>query len=174
MTKQQLERVDRMTEPLVVGRLYMVPTVRGTWNRIARHWPVFGALHNDGDRFPFDADHYHIDARFLTLARHLIESNAFREPLHSHWDEHDLPKPIYRKLKCRRSFIPYPLHNYVQIRGIQGDWSGQQCPRGKAGWICPHRKASLGSIEPVDGVITCPLHGMRINAETGVVLPVQS
>ncbi len=33
--------------------------------------------------------------------------------------------------------------------------------------VCPHRGADLSGIEPVDGVITCPLHGMQFCARTG-------
>ena len=39
------------------------------------------------------------------------------------------------------------------------------------GWICPHQATPLGSIEPVDGIIICPLHGLRIDAQTGIVVP---
>lgn len=33
--------------------------------------------------------------------------------------------------------------------------------------ICPHKGADLSSIAPRDGVITCPLHGLRFCADTG-------
>ena len=33
--------------------------------------------------------------------------------------------------------------------------------------VCPHRGADLSGIEPEDGLITCPLHGLRFCAKTG-------
>lgn len=53
---------------------------------------------------------------------------------------------------------------------IQRHYAGAKCAKGKGGWVCPHQKASLGSIMPIDGVITCPLHGLKIDAETGIVI----
>jgi hypothetical protein len=77
-------------------------------------------------------------------------------------------------MKCTKSHVEYPFGEAEQVIKINKHWAGQQCDRSKFGWICPHRNVQLGSMAPIDGVITCPLHGMRINAETGVVLPVQS
>ncbi|MBX9847503.1 MAG: Rieske 2Fe-2S domain-containing protein [Xanthobacteraceae bacterium] len=57
------------------------------------------------------------------------------------------------------------------LSAASAHFAGTQCARGKGGFICQHRNAVLGSIEPRDGVITCPLHGLRIGAQTGVVLP---
>ena len=33
--------------------------------------------------------------------------------------------------------------------------------------ICPHRQADLSSIDPVAGIITCPLHGLRWWSDSG-------
>ena len=33
--------------------------------------------------------------------------------------------------------------------------------------VCPHKGANLTGVEPDDGVIQCPLHGLRFCAETG-------
>ena len=32
---------------------------------------------------------------------------------------------------------------------------------------CPHRNVDLSDVEPIDGVIQCPLHGLRFCAKTG-------
>jgi nitrite reductase/ring-hydroxylating ferredoxin subunit len=48
--------------------------------------------------------------------------------------------------------------------------AAMRCRRGKAGWICPHKGIALGSVPAVDGVITCPGHGLRICAASGEVL----
>ena len=36
--------------------------------------------------------------------------------------------------------------------------------------VCPHRGADLSGIEPEDGLITCPLHGLRFCAKTGLAM----
>lgn len=43
----------------------------------------------------------------------------------------------------------------------------------KPGMICPHRGADLSGIspDPVDGTITCPLHGLRWCVSTGELAP---
>jgi hypothetical protein len=163
-----IERADRQTSPLVEGRFYLVPTVRAQWWGKVADWPVIGPLHNDGKIFHFKADHYHVDARFLPRRwRKLYQ--VFTSPLSALV----LPAPVMRRRKCVRAHLEY----FVDLRRdtspldvLRTMFAGQQCPQGKGGWICPHQKASLGSIKPVDGIITCPLHGLRIDAASGRVL----
>jgi hypothetical protein len=57
-----------------------------------------------------------------------------------------------------------------QSTNMNTAFAGTQCRKGKRGFVCPHKLFPLGSVEPVAGVITCPLHGMRIDAATGVCL----
>ena len=43
----------------------------------------------------------------------------------------------------------------------------------KAGLICPHRGADLSTFQPdKNGCVTCPLHGLQWNVETGELVPV--
>ncbi len=181
--KQQLERVDRMTEPLVAGRHYLVWTVHGQWQHMLRDWPVVGPRHNDKEFFNFSAEHYHIDSRFLPL-KAKYRGDTLMYPLHAHearsWSNAPavpLGEPMLRKRKCVKAeievIIPWQRKTDVLFE-MHAHYAGQQCASGKAGWICPHRKASLGNVQPIDGVITCPLHLLKIDAETGVVLPIQS
>ena|ERR1700679_524429 len=176
-----LIRVDQMQEVPLPGRFYLVPTINELWHGHRSDWPVIGPLHKDIEFFNFTDEHYHIDGRFLNARQRKIAGSQVRPtvaeeiqaaPLHHEWRKPDsiLPKPILKKLKCWKSDIPYGHHDKKQVQDIQKHYAGQSCANGKSGWICPHRKASLGSIAPVNGVITCPLHGMRIDAETGKVL----
>ncbi len=160
-------RIDRLTEPAVAGRMYLVPTVKAKWIGRLGIWPVIGPLHEDAEIFNFDKDHYHVDARFLPPRFHKPEK-AFVYPLHA-----DAITAVWRRRKCIRAYVPYTLpggRDTSPVFVLRGIFAGHQCERGKGGWICPHRKASLGSLSPVNGVITCPLHGLRIDAETGIVL----
>lgn len=174
-----MTRVDRLTSPPVVGQFYLVPTIFYEWfnpwlykvttggGHKVRHWPVMGAIHNDADRFPLPDEHYHLDPRFIPAWG--LKMRPFATPLIQHYERGPMPSIEFRSVRCHRTMPIYPHHDQKQIIGIQQDFAEQQCAHGKGGWICPHRKFSLGSIEPVDGVITCPLHGMKIDAASGRV-----
>ncbi len=183
--RTKLERVDQLTEPPVVGRHYLVPTVRGAWYGILRDWPVIGGKHADSEFFDFPAPHYHLDRRFLPRR---IGGQRGRSALDIHWavtsplqeskpglanlpQNDPLPPPVLRRRQCLRSDIHFPTHP-AGVVAMQAAFAGTQCNRGNAGWICPHRGFALGSI-PADGrgVILCPMHGLQIDAASGTVLP---
>jgi hypothetical protein len=170
-----IERVDRQTAPLVEGRFYLVPTVEAKWCGKLAVWPVIGPLHEDREIFRFEFDHYHVDARFLPR-RFRHPERTFSHPLHRPWpiDEATaLPSPVLRRRLCVRAHLGFEIPwgvNPAPWKELCRAFAGHQCASGKGGWICPHRKASLGSILPVDGVITCPLHGLRIDAASGKVI----
>ena len=170
------ERVDRLTAPPVVGRFYLVRTVRGLFLGFEDDWPVIGPKHDDVEFFKFTYPHYHVDHRFIRCSdARAIERQAY--PLHGRPDlGRPLGAPRWSRRKCVRTWFGsiIPTTRYVDTRPLyelRAAFMGKQCARDAAGgFICPHRNAPLGSIEPRAGVITCPLHGLRIDAATGVVL----
>lgn len=168
-----LERVDRVTGPLVVGQFYLVPTVRLRWSGLLRDWPVIGPPHEDREFFNFSQTHYHVDARFLPPDSKRVY-HTLHYPLHgerrSGKEDGPVPPPEWRRRKCIRAAVE-GFHNPHPAAGeMRRHYAGVQCASNAGGWVCPHRQAPLGSIVPVDGVITCPLHALRIDAATGVVL----
>lgn len=169
-----IERVDRIATPLVVGRTYLVHTVHFRYfGDKPADWPVIGHKHTDVEFFNFKVPHFHVDVRFLSQRlRKKIGDGFFSSPLCERPGESDeLPEPFWKKWQCRMSSLEYPFGDRGAIQGIRMHYSGQQCAKGKGGWICPHRKAALGSILPAEnGLVTCPLHGLVINAETGIVV----
>lgn len=175
-----LQRADRVTEPLVEGRYYLVPVITAKWHYVMSSWPVVGPPHTDLEFFDFKPEHYHVDGRFFTAPQIKIAEDSYRSrslaaevqaiPLHAYPGEPPLSKPVLKKRRCNFPFLPYEHGAEKPIKDLRTHYAGTQCERGKGGWICPHRKASLGSVTPIDGVVTCPLHGLRINAETGFVL----
>jgi hypothetical protein len=171
-----LQCVDELTEPPIVGILYLVPCVRGTWNGMMGDWPVIGPKHEDAKFIGFEAMHYHLDRRFLATRR---TDRAARLPLQEYYigdgitENKNLPPPTYRRRACRRSNpTPFPTvaaAKFLNFQTFYSHFSRRQCKRG-AGWICPHKGFDLSVIKPgADGFISCPLHGLLINAETGVV-----
>lgn len=189
-----LQRADRLKEPPVVGQFYLVPAI--LWNRRSRcnagessedevlrelqgkgakWWPVWGSKHNDIEYFGFRPLHYHIDPRFLNK-RHWSE---FRNPLRSpllqvqatplnHSDlKSGPPKPQLRRMRCTMAHSEWGHSNAIPVTKLNAAFGGQQCRKGKRGFVCPHKLFPLGSVQVVDGVITCPLHGLRIDAQSG-------
>lgn len=190
--KEALPRLDKMTESPVVGRYYLVPTVRGTWHNQIRDWPVIGPEHEDQQFFNFPYPHYHVDGRFLTHAekrtaissrwwdnedmddREQLARVCIGSPLQANdlINKTGLPKPILKRKRCGLSVLPLPptvaMAQTWQV--MAKHFAGRKCAHGKRGWVCPHQNVALGSVLSVDGVITCPLHGLRIDAATGVCL----
>jgi hypothetical protein len=84
------------------------------------------------------------------------------------------PAPvIWRLRKCQRSVLAYQHHDKEPPQKLKAHFGGEQCVRNRTGWVCPHQRFPLGSVAPVEGVLTCPMHGLRIDAETGRVLAAQ-
>lgn len=174
-----MQRVDRLTEAPIAGQYYLVPVVRAVWDGHLDHWPVIGPRHTDQQFFNFEHEHYHIDGRFLSkrqrgYAEHgwySLAAQIQRTPLMTAGNfNRDMPKPVLAKRKCWTPNLPYEHHHETPVKELIRHFAGSKCASGKAGWICPHQKAPLGSVEIIDGIITCPLHGLRINAASGEVL----
>lgn len=171
-----MERVDELTSAPVVGQFYWVQVVNGVWCGKRLWYPVMGDMHEDGKFFQFYQQHYHLDRRFISDKS--SASDAVSMPFHNRpvwrrgagvWQHVVLSEPKVARRKCVRDMLPFPLH-FRAVRQMQGALSGAQCQRHETGWVCPHRGLRLGSTEASQGVITCPMHGLQINAETGKVL----
>ena len=170
----RLQRVTELTQPALVGRYYLVPTIEcsflGGRNRV---WPVTGPLHTDAE-LGLPGHHYHVDGRFVSLGaayelRHLRDLSfaIAAQPISI------FQAAVWKRRRCLRKQPIYPRQAAGGSKAFLALWAafaGHQCKTGAAGWICPHRGTALGSLPVTDGVITCPLHGLRIEAETGRVL----
>ena len=188
-----IPRIDDISGPPIVGKFYMVPAIlmmRFSWTK-EQWWPVTGPLHTDADPFNFPWPHYHIDARFLTTrhAQVYLGGNRFTEcPYEAHLSVPvsalssiqnrnppyiDPPEPQLRRMRCARTGTGYPYDISGAVQGLRKDYAGDAARRNAEGHlICPHRGARLDQLVPdAEGVITCPLHGLRFNADTGKCVP---
>lgn len=149
-------------------------------DQVRAAWPVIGPKHADEQFFNFPHPHYHVDARFVSASLaarigryHLdaIDLAAQRYPFSEAFNygpPQRLSAPVWRRRRCVDPDPPYHHYAVAPVRGLNAAFAGHQAKRGKPGWICPHRGAPLGSLAPdAHGVITCPLHGLRIDATTG-------
>lgn len=169
-----IQRVEDVEGELQVGRYYLVRAILYPWYGKLAWWPILGPAHTDAEFFAFTARHFHIDARFVSDYR-IRHASArwspgfellFNAPLASRGLE--LPKPERRRLRCARAKFEYPFPLRREIQEINAAFAGRQAKRAKTGWICPHRRALLNGFPPDgEGVITCPLHGLRIDGASG-------
>jgi hypothetical protein len=166
-----MQRVDRLKEPPVIGQIYLVPTVFGQWNHLFRDWPVIGLKHDDIEHINFEKIHYHLDTRFLRVSKDLLEGAPYR-PLH---ERNNVPlRPLkFARRTCIREPLSFNGPSHFTVK-FEAAFAGKQCGKGKRGWVCPHKYFPLGSVKAIDGVLKCPLHGLRIDAETGKCLTVPS
>ena len=153
-------------EPLVVGRLYRVPTFRAIWHGIEAIWTFFGPAHIDEPEImPTPGRHIHVDGRFLGWKQWLGLRERFGSPemaIASETAAADDLVPVWRELFCHRASISYPHREMATTRYLQCRFANDQAKRVRGEWVCPHQGARLGSILPDDdGIITCPLHGLR-------------
>lgn len=163
----------------------MVPVVHFTWFGREADWPVLGPMHTDADFFNFPARHYHVDIRFLNArtrrwaAGHLPESLMQVDPVvvvarcatgfPLNRRDRELPdgRPLLTRRRCFLSSTPFGFADdlyapFQQLRDHYGDPAPAIAkPDGRL--LCPHRKVDLSSFPPdAAGVVTCPLHGLRV------------
>lgn len=171
-----MKHIDELTELPEVGRYYLVPTVAAELFGRRRHWPVIGPKHNDREFLGFEAQHYHLDGRFLSDGRVRLLQHAtglrLERLVASFAVMLNLGELRYARRRCHRVEATYNYPGHMPtFANLWAAYAGQTCDRdAQGGIVCPHRRAPLGSLVAHDGVIRCPLHGLRINASTGVVL----
>jgi hypothetical protein len=179
-----LQRITALAKPPMVGKAYLVPVVEYEWYGFSHEWPVFPFRHEDGEFLAFPYFHFHLDPRFMNKWqwKHAASFSDFmsrregvapfistqRSPLCSRGIE--VPADFtWARRTCQRAEIPYYFREVIDSK-LTPAFAGQQCAKARTGWVCPHKHFPLGQIPAEDRVITCPLHGLRIDVDTGVVL----
>lgn len=176
-------RVEDMMDPLVIGEFYDVPgvVVPPRWNGLDYHtnrisagwWPILGPVHDDAMWLNVPQPHVHIDPRFIApcklsarvLATPLCLAGIVRGQLYHH------TALVFerRRCQCVRAMLTWPWDSSADAfplgyLGMERAFAGSVL---KACKVCPHKGLPLGSLPAVDGVITCPGHGLRWSATTG-------
>jgi nitrite reductase/ring-hydroxylating ferredoxin subunit len=177
-------RITDLSAPPVVGRWYLVPTVRfGYMTDSAQDWPVFLPKQEDARFFEFKDVHYHPDPRFMSKALLRLTwgvdgddklAALQRMPLAKKrfgpWAI-DPPEPIWRRRLCQSTDVSYQFGHNPKVVALREHFAGQHCKANRHGWVCPHQNWPMGSAAPDEsGVLTCPLHGLRVRASDGLVL----
>lgn len=148
----------------VPGRYYSVPCVRGEWLGAVDEWVVLGPPHNDAAYIGFDIEHWHLHPQFApdhaVQRRRGQEAKVFTFPICTR----DAEFIGLRRRRCRRPMPPYPRgvpHWTSRLESAYADATLN------ARRICPHQGADLSRVPVRHGCITCPLHGLTFEADTG-------
>lgn len=128
--------------------------------------PVINHPHNDRENGQ-PTPHYHVDYRFV---RHQADAR-FPTPV-SHHSTHRYVENIRPLAPAVLEYILLPVINET-FAGItpaglisKSKLKHNCIYKGK----CPHRGYDLSQVAPIDGVITCPLHGLQFDSATGQLL----
>lgn len=159
------KRVEDMQRPLKKGEFYLVPClVREEYGKKTVITPVINHPHNDIENGQANV-HYHVDYRFVKLENDGDISSVVRKhSKHYFVDRYRLEKGEDGDL----GYYVLPVVNehflgVTPVELIKNSRLKHKCiHKGK----CPHRGYNLSQVLPKNGVITCPLHGLRFNEET--------
>lgn len=122
--------------------------------KIEKVFPVYDHPHNDIENGQKET-HYHLDTRYI----HKREI-----PLYSTHLRINFPLQLKQKFEFRE-LIKWRQEEIIAtgVNLISKSKLKRNCiHKGK----CPHRGYDLSQIEPIDGVITCPLHSLKFNSIT--------
>jgi nitrite reductase/ring-hydroxylating ferredoxin subunit len=186
-----MKHIDKLNCPPVVGEFYLVPCVFGKYTNIGRHnippqlWPVFLPSHEDSKYYPqyrtkwietptgqytieetyYESvpgtlHHYHVDPRF-TPAEFYTEWEQVNKSWHNVIEAVDSDVKT-EKLQCIREMPIQRLFTGFGQNFID-DHKNKKIVCGR----CPHKKVNLKSVPIINGVITCPNHGLQFDSKTG-------
>ena len=195
----KLPQCPRLPDTPTLGRRYLRPCVRASWQRTLPKWiPVVGTVHDDAEHIGADFLHIHVDFRFLCQRdrqRSLLQARVderfggvnpvFLLPI-SKVVPADTGEPItieeavksnhateeWLSVRKRPYLGPYPEYPQVSRTGwrpaLTAAYADHQLIDNH---ICPHQGTDLAGIVPDDdGVVTCPLHGLRWCVRTGRIV----
>ena len=93
-----------------------------------------------------------------------------RLPLHLALEREDIPLKSWYRTRRTKFKVPYPAYP-GPVRWTSDIEAAYKDVQLRQGMICPHRGADLSGLEIKDGVVECPLHGLRWRVETGRMEP---
>jgi hypothetical protein len=171
------ELVDNITKPLQLGEKYLVPCIVSNktnefGDEITHINPVINLPHSDKENGQNET-HYHLDYRFIKYERNLsnLESD-FPKPINSH-STHRFGSHIRPELDASSEllYIVLPVVNVFKgTTPVVFINKSKLKPKCFLSGKCPHKGYNLSQVPIIDGVITCPLHGLKINKKNGKIL----
>lgn len=166
------EKVENIKRPLIVGEVLNVACLvkRDVFGFITSFIPVINTPHTDKENGQPEI-HYHTDYRFV-----LTEESEINGYGYSVIDKRDgfkcaekgrIEQFIDGELEFHNLPVITDKHNGLAQRFfIRNSKLKHKCiHKGR----CPHRGHDLSQEKPVNGIITCPLHALEFNADSGKI-----
>ena len=157
MSAPYIHRIDRALLP---GERVLVPVVG---DHVVL-WPPHTDEH-DGQ----PARHWHIDPRFGD--QHALGSKRIESTEPHRWEVRTVERPFQVIVEADEYFgVVHKVGTATPVAMVSGALRrmARTCThKGK----CPHRGFNLAQVEPLGGVVVCPMHGMRFRASDGAALP---
>lgn len=163
-----MERVEDIKEPLIKGKIYSVPCLVRYEDGKTYINPIINHPHNDKENGQDEA-HYHIDYRFV---KHENDSD-FPTVVNNHSYHYFVESTRPRKLvNGSLRYFELPMINedftgITPVKNISKSKLKHKCIHKNK---CPHRGFDLSQVKDIDGVITCPLHGLKFNSKNGKLI----
>ena len=117
--------------------------------------PVYDVLHNDIESGQ-DEFHYHVDTRYTN--EHILSYRVALPLPDDSWMG-------YRQLSKIRETEKYSTGEHL-IHKAKLKLKHKCIHKGK----CPHKGYNLNKVKPIDGIITCPLHNLKFNEITKLLI----
>lgn len=176
------------------GKQYPTTCVRASINSSTPpEWiPVIGPPHDDAKFIGFKPVHLHIDWRFLdheqrdkvmelgdkaaydlVITTVYIEGQLQPTSLNDALADNQIANHSFLKQVPKTYYGPFPEYPDDTPYWLPALSAAYRQASLDDGRICPHRGADLSDIEPnAQGVIVCPLHGLRWLAANGQPVPI--
>lgn len=162
-----------------VGRYYQVPAVLASIDFVTDWYVILGTWHEDAEHLNFPSHHYHLDLRFAQ-PRLFVRDSPSQHPASIAVTD-IIEGPVTKRRKMRRRMPVFPATNKIHAQQINKtrERRGATFPllvhayrdsRLTAHGHCPHKGMDLSGINPVNGIVVCPLHGLCFDAESGKAL----
>lgn len=172
-----LLKLTELKRPPNKGSSYLVPCLvfRRTledWEKIDNriYIPVYPNIHTDiesGQPYP----HFHVDYRFIRGQDFLFDEY---DPILKVYNTLTAPSRI--NIKDNKKFtiklIPLRCRDSNHRYGTNPDLIAKTKLAHNCIWKgkCPHRGYDLSNEIPIDGIIICPLHGLKFDVNTKKVI----
>lgn len=161
-------KVEDVKHPLEKGVSYSVPCIVKEQDERLYITPVINHPHNDKENGQNEI-HYHVDYRFV---KHKADAK-FPKVVNKH-SKHYFVENIrpQKGLHGELEYFILPMINeeftgITPVNLISKSKLKHKCiHKGK----CPHRGYDLSQVKAIEGKITCPLHGLKFDAVSGLVL----
>jgi hypothetical protein len=146
------------------------------WRGYRNVWlPVIGPKHEDQEFINFPWQHYHLDWRFVPsrifdfIASVRGPSLVYASPIqcpNTYGEKVIAEGPVLKRMKCKRELPSFP------IAAVEKAWlprltAKYACAKLTNG-VCPHRGIPVEAMIRDGDILTCPGHGLRWNAITGL------